>query len=780
MILRFLFVFLFLPHYFLAQETAIGEWQYHLSFTSNYQITQNDNRFFLATPSGIFTIEKGSNEMAKFDRTNAISDVGISLLTYDPQTEILMVGYTNGNIDLIKDGLTDNINDIKRSSSINGSKQINDALFYDQWIYVATGYGISVINIEKLEIKETIFLGNDATESSVFQLDIINDTLFAATELGLFYISINDPFITNVDVWNKFDNFPNNESEGPISKVTIHNDELFAVYRNESSGNNDVVYRLEGNQWTPILTGFSINSLESNDIGLMTCTNYTGFLLNRTGQTIRSIYNLYDAFFTPYDAEVDADTNMWIANSRFGVIKSETDTSIFMYPEGPRKDLAWKMELYFGELWIAGGSVNDTYGKSFNSSGFYTKRETNWKNYSNENKEEPFENFDFIDFIAVAVNQNDPEHVFIGSFGSGLIELRDQEIINAWNADNIDETSLQLGSYANFDDFVGIAGLTFDVNDNLWITNSNTDRPISVYTADGEWQNFSFGSALGGNFIMSDIISSVYSNQKWIVRFRDGLLVFDDNGTPTDLTDDQYTTITTEVGKGNLPTTNVRSIAEDLDGEIWVGTESGPCVFYSPGNIFSGNNFDANQILIEQGGNVQILLGNETITAIAIDGGNRKWMGTVDSGVYLLSPDGIDEIHHFTKENSPLLSNKINDITIDYLTGEVYFATSGGLVSFRSDATAEPQTVDQLNVFPNPVRNDYYGPIAIDGAAANSSVKITDGSGNVVNQLVSKGGQAIWDGTDFNGNRVSTGVYFILAVDNTGQKSATGKVLILN
>ena len=256
-------------------------------------------------------------------------------------------------------------------------------------------------------------------------------------------------------------------------------------------------------------------------------------------------------------------------------------------------------------------------------------------------------------------------------------------------------------------------------------------------------------------------------------------MVFDDNGTPLDQTDDQAKSLSDSPGNGNLPSLFVGAIAEDLDGEIWIGTEKGPAVFYSPSSIFTGNNFDCRQILIEQDGNVQILLETESITAIAIDGGNRKWLGTANNGVFLLSSDGTEQIHHFTSENSPLLNNSIYSISLDHLSGEVFFGTDLGIVSYRSDALAPYDPVEELTVYPNPVRQDYFGPIAISGMASNSDVKITDSGGNAVNQIISEGGQAIWDGTDFNGNRVNTGVYFIFASDQTGQNKASGKVLIV-
>ena len=767
-----------LPFYLFSQNTAIGDWQYHLSFTSSYSITQNADKIFASTESSVFTIDKSTNEVNDFNKNNALSDVGITYLTYNSDNDYLFIGYLNGNIDLVKDGTTFNVNDIKRSTNILGSKKVISATFYNNLIYVSTGFGIVVINLEKLEIKETILLGDNGTESPVNQTLIKEDTLFAAADNGFFYIDVNNPFISNFGFWTKVENFPDGESNGPFSHVVEYKDLIFVNYRNNADGNNDIIYKWDGEDWMPIKANQSINSLKSTPLGLLVCTKTPTFLMNENGGTIRSLWTFQDQYFTPYDAEIELDSTMWVANSKFSIIVDDDIEPFSIIPPGPFKDLSFQMSLFFGELWIAGGAVNAVWGKTYSGNGAYHFSNDNWANFNRGNTE-IFEEYDFSDVIAVAVNQNNPNQVFLGSYGSGLIEMVNSKSNRAWNADNLEETSLSLGDFGSSDDFVGIGGLAFDKNNNLWITNPLNEKPVSVLTENGSWQNFSFGSALGGNLKMGEIIASFSSNQKWILRPREGLLVLDDGGTPLDRTDDQYKALNTNPGSGNLPSMDVRSIVEDLDGEIWVGTQAGPCVFYSPGNIFSGNNFDSNRILIEQDGNVQILLETESITALAIDGGNRKWVGTENSGVFLLSPDGTEQIHHFTIENSPLLSNQIQDIVLDHLTGEVYISTLLGLVSYRSDATAPPPSVENLKIFPNPVRNDYFGPIAIDGVESNSSVKITDELGNVVNQLISEGGQAVWDGTDFNGERVSTGVYIILAVDKTGKNAASGKVLML-
>ena len=222
------------------------------------------------------------------------------------------------------------------------------------------------------------------------------------------------------------------------------------------------------------------------------------------------------------------------------------------------------------------------------------------------------------------------------------------------------------------------------------------------------------------------------------------------------------------------------AIAKDLDGEIWAGTASGPAIHFSPSGIFNTDPIDFQQILIEQDGVVEILLGNQTITSIAVDGANRKWLGTLSDGVFLLSSDGTQQIQRFTKENSPLFSNSIKDIAIDPSSGTVYFATSQGILGYASDANSGLLENTCYDVYPNPVRPDYSGPITIDGLTRGSNVKITDVAGNLVFQTSSNGGRAVWDGNDFNGRRVSTGVYYALVTAPEAASTCTSKILLVN
>lgn len=272
--------------------------------------------------------------------------------------------------------------------------------------------------------------------------------------------------------------------------------------------------------------------------------------------------------------------------------------------------------------------------------------------------------------------------------------------------------------------------------------------------------------------------------QKWIqMRYGNmnpnSIMVFDDNGTPENPGDDQSVLLNSSVGSGNIPGTTVLAMAEDKKGEIWIGTEKGIAVFYSPENVFSGQNFDAQRILVTQGSYVQYLLENETVTSIAVDGANQKWVGTDRGGVFLFSEDGTKQIYHFTAENSPLLSDRITCIALNK-DGDVFYATDKGVVSFRAPATPGGDTNENVYAFPNPVREDFDGYIAVKGLVSNAQVRITDINGTLVFSTRAEGGQAVWDGKNFDGKKARSGVYLVFAANDTGSEKVVTKILIIN
>jgi hypothetical protein len=260
-----------------------------------------------------------------------------------------------------------------------------------------------------------------------------------------------------------------------------------------------------------------------------------------------------------------------------------------------------------------------------------------------------------------------------------------------------------------------------------------------------------------------------------------GLFGFSDNGTLSDVSDDEYRILNSGATTGALPSDNITAIAVDFDNEIWIGTDNGFAVLYNSDGIFNSDEaYTAQRIKLQYEGNVEYLLGSTNITDIEIDGGNRKWIGTANTGIFLLSADGLEILSHFTKENSPMISNAIMDLQINQKTGEMFIITDKGMLSYRIDATYEDPKYSDVQIFPNPVNPTFNGSVTMQGIKYNSDVKVTDVAGNLVYKTTSNGGTATWNCKNLQGERVQTGVYLIWTASNDGKGRKVGKVTVIN
>lgn len=368
-------------------------------------------------------------------------------------------------------------------------------------------------------------------------------------------------------------------------------------------------------------------------------------------------------------------------------------------------------------------------------------------------------------FVSVLSNPNNPSQVFIGAWGGGLLEFNNDVFTNFYNAQNSVLDSTSFGS-------TSVSGMAFDKNNNLWVTSSYGDKVLAVKTPTNNWYNFKLDGTMTDFSVITKIVVDK-NDFVWVLDSKSNKThILNYNNTFDDISDDT---------KIILPINDSREITtfvEDLDGEMWFGSDQGIAVLYNPSNVFSGETISP--VYIQQDGQTQLLLEAEKITAIAIDGANRKWIGTQNSGVFLMSEDGTEEILHFTTDNSPLFSNNIYDIKLNNKTGEVFIATEKGLISYKGTATEAQDDFSNVFVYPNPVREDYHGVIAIRGLVKDTDVRITDISGNLVSQTKSLGGQAIWDGKDLNGNRVQTGVYMVFNASPEGELKKAAKILFIH
>jgi hypothetical protein len=424
------------------------------------------------------------------------------------------------------------------------------------------------------------------------------------------------------------------------------------------------------------------------------------------------------------------------------------------------------------DLYVAPGGRDNSYVPLYNQGQIYHFDNTNWWNSSMADLG------NVIDVVTVSIDPSDNKRIYAGSWGNGLIELYDGKLVAKYGESN---SSLHHHSASDTSD-IRIGGTAFDQNGNLWVVNTHNNYCLSRKSGN-DWQDYNI--SIVNESDLGQLMIDRY-DQKWVLmRYTNlntnSILVFTDNGTPDNPSDDKSRLLNSTVGSGNISGNNVNALAEDRNGQVWVGTEKGICVFYSPENIFvPGQNFDAQQILVQQGSYVQYLLENEMVTAIAVDGANQKWIGTDRGGVFLFSPDGTKQIYHFTIDNSPLFSNRITALAINPLTGEVYIGTDKGILSFKSVATEGGDSFSDVYAYPNPVKEGYAGYIAIKGLVQDAEVKITDISGRLIFATKASGGQAIWDGKNFTGKRAKTGVYLVFASNETGSEKIVTKILIIN
>lgn len=477
---------------------------------------------------------------------------------------------------------------------------------------------------------------------------------------------------------------------------------------------------------------------------------------------------------TPRSAAVSDDGIIWIADYNHSLVKVANENFESIFPNGPMDNKIFSMKMNADDLWVLPGGRSDAWNNVWENPHFQLFSEGSWQYFTADE----YPQFDsFNDIVEIAVDPLDSRHIFIGSWGGGLLEFQGDELVNRYTHLNSPlETANPPDTEENY---TRIGGIEFDSKGNLWITNSQVAKNLLKLSPDGDWETFSLPE-LANNYQVGDVLVTQY-NDKWILapRGHDAYVV-NESGTER-----KRLLVTSYFNNGENEIYNrmndVYSIAEDNEGTIWIGTSKGVAVYNNPQRIWNSEEFYAIQPSLDlNDGIYHPLLETETVTAIAVDGANRKWLGTSKSGVYLVSESGEEEILHFTKENSPLLSNSITSIVISQNSGEVFIGTDEGLISYQGNAIDGKETYANVYVYPNPVRENYDGPVTVTGLVEQSDVKITDISGNLVFKTTSLGGQAVWDGTNLNGHRVKTGVYLVFCNDEFGEETHITKILFIN
>ena len=744
----------------------MGEWREHLPFTRGVAIAVSSEKVFCGVSNGVVILRKDDGSLERLSRSNGLSDINVTALNYHESSNSLLIGYNNGNVDLVVESSVINVSDIKRSTIVQGGKTINSIRFSGNDAYLCTNFGIVVFDLIRREVKTTLFPSLQNPE--IFDVYFLNEQVYASTSKGVFSANVNSPQLPYYVAWTQNPII----GERAINSVAYF-DSLWYISKYKTDEEDvDTLFKIRNEVLETYRIGEGVRSIATGN-GKMTISNAYNFLVFSEGSEEfigLTSYNSDGLSPEPVASAIDPTVSetIWIADKQSGLVRSTQIYNINIFtPEGPPSSNVFRLRHSNGTLWVAPGAWDVAYSPLYLIDGVFRYRDGQWDAFVLPTQADYFR-----DVVSVAIDPADNDHIYATSWGNGLAELRNGVLVDTFN-----NTDGDLIGLPQFPRDIRVSDVELDANGRIWVSSSSSSSPIQMRDADGNWTHFSFNTQVNQQFLGEMMIDE--ADQKWLIVQERGLLLakFEDGLLKS------YRFLTDQIGSGSLSSTSVLCMAQDQEGQMWIGTSKGVSVFYTPeqilGSVGAGS-WESQKIIVNQGGFNQYLLESEEVSAIYVDGANRKWLGTKKAGLFLVSANGEEQIHHFTIENSPLLSNTIVSLAMDEVTGELYIGTNLGICSYRTDATQGKEKIENVYAFPNPVREDYNGPIAITGLIRDTDVKITDVSGNLVYSTRSNGGTAIWNGKLFSGERASTGVYLVFSTNSDGSQTNVTKILLVN
>ena len=753
-----------------GNDLRIGEWKAIIPYNYGDQVTQDDNQIYYASNLGLIIIDKDNLfDRRRLSRVDGLSDTDILFCIYEEVSESLVLIYESLVIDIIgPNGIRSNL-DLKNYNFTQGVKVVNSvSTDTNGGILISGNFGLSRFDV----IKEEFTFNARKTDLEVYDATVWNNHYYTSTSEGIFFTQIDDINLDNFTTWTYLEH-TDIPTEYESFCVVEFNNELYF-------GADHHVFKYDGSNFTIELTDEIYFPLYLNsDYGqLLTHLGCPGdycegpLFRKEVGQVFEDIsQDAQNCFGQHNTAIADQSGRIWLGdgfdNFRYLRLEEGAYTCSNLFSSTIPGSGVFDIELNEDELWVAGGGYDVNYDYLFNNTGLMGYTGNSWAEYPNNN----YPNIpELLDITCVEVHP-ETKDVYFGSYLDGLVHFdRTQDVMTYY-----DDSNSSLNNIAGDPTRTRVADIAFDDSLNLWIANFGGEQPISVLTNDGQWANFT-APALNLNKVTIDA-----NGYKWFVAAggQSGVIVYDSGLLPLDPSDDRIKVLTSN--NSNLPTNNVNCVVVDKEGDVWVGTQEGPIVFDCSSLIFEDQGCQGSLRIGETDNIGAYLLETENINCIGIDGANRKWFGT-DNGVFIQSPSGEEGVFNLNIDNSPLFSNSVKAISFDPNTGEAYIGTSKGILVYRGEAVDGEVYHQQLEVFPNPVRPDYEGPIAIRGLAENSRIKITTIDGKLVYELDALGGQAVWDGRDLNGNRPETGVYLIFATSDANfnkPTTATGKFMFI-
>ncbi len=767
-----LFLFFFLTAT-IASAQYSKLWKGYFSYNEVKDLSESPTKLVAASENALFSKDLLSGSIKTTNTIDGLSGLTITTIYYSPTFKKTLIGYENGLMIVINelDGSITNVVDIINKALPPGIKRINHFMEYEGIVYVSCDFGIVQYKLATMLFGDTYFIGNGGAQISVRQTTVFQGNIYAAT----FGNGMRRASITNANL-NDFSQWTTLDANG-WTGVEAFGNTMVAI------SNTGFFFSWDGTNFSnPVgLTEVSTDLRKYGDYLLVTTANHV-YVYNNALVQIRNLNSneITDATVKFTCATVISD-KLYIGTTENGVYTTPLQSSNFqnISPAGAYRNAIFGLNASTSNLWMVYGGYDKDYNP-YTYFGFQPNKfpisiynKNGWKHI-------PFEEHNAKALTMITPNPNNENQVYVSSFFSGMLKVENFVPTILYNESNTGTDGLKPVGGSGPEN-IWVNGAAFDGSGNLWMNSSLQNKALVELQAGGQWKSFntqsvpsSFGLFKLGRMVVDK------NGTKWMATLNDGVVAFNETVSNT-----VFKTLRFSEGgsTGNLPSSNVRALALDNDNQLWIGTLFGLRVLTSVDAFYSQDQMTTTNIvfneIIDGAPVAQELLLLQTINDIEVDGANNKWVATADSGVFMFSPDGQSTFYHFTTANSPLPSNTVNDLDINGATGEVFIATTKGMVSFKATATEAGDDLNNVFIYPNPVRPNYYGTVKVSGLTNKAHVKIADIEGSLVYEAISEGGTLEWDTTAFGKYKVASGVYMVFISSEDGSLTKVKKVMIV-
>lgn len=742
-------------------------WKGYFSYKEIKDLSQSPNVFFAAAQNALFSKNLTTNSIKTTNTIDGLSGQTITSMYHSVAFNKTIIGYENGLLMIVNDadGTMLNVVDIITNGVNQNLKKINHFMEYNGILYISCDFGIVQYNLANSGFGDTYRIGDSGAEIKVAQTAISNGVIYAATSFGVRSASISNPNLNDYNQWTQV-------VSGGFSGIETFGSQVIA------SSNWGQQFKLNGSTFTPFTSlPLASNDLRASGNYLLIVTLTSVYVYN---QNLSLLFQINSSQIPTISAKFNCatiiDNVVYMGTSEDGIITTTIDNPTiftFLSPDGPSRNALFAINASTKNLWAVYGGYSSDYNpytynfNGLNTYGYSIYNENGWQN-------KPYSAVLGAKALSkITVNPNNSNQVYISSFFSGLLKVENDIPTVLYNESNSSLESLVLSPpNPNYKD-IRINGVAFDKSGNLWVGNGWSKNGLKKLSTQGAWSSVSI-EPISQRYYENSYGEVVVDKNgtKWMASSYDGVIAYNENGNI-------FKKISLGADLGNLPVVDARVVAIDNRNQLWIGTTSGLRVLSSVDRFVTDQQLTSNSIIILENGLAQELMYEQFITDIVVDGANNKWVGTADSGVFQFSSDGQQTLHRFNSSNSPLPSNTINDIDINPTTGEVFFATDKGMVSYKGTSTAASTDLNSVNVYPNPVRPEFEGTVKVSGLSNKCNVKITDIEGNLVYETISQGGTIEWDTTAFGNYKVASGVYIIFISSQEGTDTTVKKVMII-